>query len=351
MSFVTLTQPRIPGEALASTVRRFDAAWRRLRKLPQFASVAGGLRVLEVTHSPQGWHVHAHCIVETFAVSRRVACPTCRGAGRVPTSVGGRWVTRACRSCSSSTQPGDGGMQADLAELVRTWAMLADCRDREGSLTTKGQCAVPLDDANAGQLAKYLSKLWELDDGSARELFRVFAQKRLVQTWGCWYRCVRLGPRKPTGRQWFRGHFVADIERMHPRSYVEFHGTTSLRFEPFSHGWRDATAAATERRADVHVRGVDDKGARAWRPALPVHRMTAGAFLRALRADDRRADEHPEAPPNTPTPGADSLRAPRVPTRWRRRFLTRWILGVHKGPVHATPLRLPASVEACSAPS
>jgi hypothetical protein len=343
LAFVTLTQRRVAGEHLAATLARFDAAWQRMRRLPEFGDIAGGLRVLEVTHSRSGWHVHAHTIVELHRSGPRVACPTCNGRATVAKRIAGQWRSRACRSCSSSTQPGDGTMHADLATLVRTWAATAECENEHGETTTVGQCAVALDDSNAGQLAKYLSKMWELDDAHCVELFSAFAGKRLVQPWGSWYRKVKMGPQPMQGRQWYRGLFVADVERMHPRSYIDFHASVAVRFEPSSQAWVDATRACDASLALEPVvapppghrwrsRPVRELGrsttARAVRPTLEVHRMTAGAYLRALRADDRRADEHPPPPSSTPTPGADALvvaRGRAGPWAHRRRT-GRWLL-------------------------
>ncbi len=353
LAFVTLTQPRRAGERLADALARFELGWQRLRRMPEFHVVAGGLRVLEVTHSPQGWHVHAHTIVEVFELARIGPCPTCNGAARMPRLIAGQWCTRACRTCSSSTQPGDGTMRADLAVLVRTWAALVD-----GS--TAAQCAVPLDDRNAGQLAKYLSKLWELDDASCRELFVAFAGKRLVQPWGSWYRSETFAPKRATGRQWFRGMFVADVERMHPRSYIDFHASVAVRFELRSQPWVDATRACSslavepariprKGKSAKRVRELAEPTAPSWRPVLEVHRMTAGAFLRALRGDDRRADEHPPPPSSTPTPGADACRLARgCDGPWAHRRRTgRWLLGdiepQRHRPTPPQPRRLPPS--------
>lgn len=242
-------------------------------------------------------------------------------------------------------------MHADVAQLIRAWCELAGA-------SAAGQCGVPLDDANAGQLAKYISKLWELDDAHAVELFEVMAGKRLAQTWGSWYahrtadgkqHGVRLSPRKVEGRQWYRGPLVADVERMHPRSYIDFTANVPVKFEPMTREWCIATHRAGEARrfSDVVGRVPTDlccklegstfetgpprkgkrrkrpkplrelamlrtRGVRAWRPILDVHRMTAGAYLRALRGDDRRADEHELAPLDVPTPGADALRRART---------------------------------------
>lgn len=363
LAFVTLTQPRREGEPLAAALARFEASWQALRRLPDFHCVAGGLRVVEVVHSSRGWHVHAHCIVELLRVSAPVPCPTCKGLRRIARKCPEGWRMRPCKSCSSSTQPGNGTMHADLATLVGAWTALAECRDAEGELTTAGQCAVPLDDANAGQLAKYLSKLWELDDASAVELFEAMAGKQLARCWGSWYGCVRLSPRKVEGRQWFRGPLVADVEQMHPRSYIDFTANVPIRFEAHSSEWSAATRGAGEARKFLEVTGHIPSGlccavepatystgpphrgrrrkrpkplrelalvrvrggmARAWRPVLDVHRMTAGAFLRMLRADDRRADEHELAPLDVATPGADALRrAASLGAPWGKRR-ARW---------------------------
>lgn len=354
LSFVTLTQPRIEGEPLSQTLERFERAWQRLRRIPDFHCVAGGLRVIEVVHSSRGWHVHAHCIVELLRVSARGPCPACAGSCVVARKTSEGWRTRPCKSCSSSTQPGDGTMHADVAQLINAWCELAGA-------STAAQCGVPLDDANAGQLAKYLSKLWELDDACAVELFEAMAGKKLAQTWGSWFGSVRLSPRKVEGRQWFRGPLLADIESMHPRSYVDFTANVDIKFEPMTESWIRCTRLAGTARRFADVRGFAPpdlcskleastmdtgpprkgkrrkrpratrelalmrcRGARAWRPVLDVHRMTAGAFLRAIRGDDRRADEHELAPLDLAMPGADALRrAARLGGPWSERR-ARW---------------------------
>jgi hypothetical protein len=249
-------------------------------------------------------------------------------------------------------------MHADLAQLVTSWCALAGA-------STAAQCAVPLDDANAGQLAKYISKLWELDDAHAVELFEAMAGKKLAQCWGSWYGEVKLSPRKPEGRAWYRGPLISDIERLHPRTYIDFSANVPIKFEALSSEWCTATREVGTARRFLEVRGFappelccklepstvsrgpPKKGvrrkrpkplrelalvrvrgglARAWRPILDVHRMTAGAFLRALRSDDRRADEHELAPLDLEEPGRVALlRAAKLGGPWgeRRKRWTR----------------------------
>lgn len=276
-------------------------AWEQLRKRPEFSAIVGGVRVLEVTHAEgKGWHAHYHCILEVADSERSVPCIACDGRGSLPRRRAGAWVTVRCRSCSSQTQRGDGTMPAAIADLLRAWAMLVDG-------TTAAQCCVALDDANAGQLAKYLTKPWELSDTRARELFDAAASLRLVNTWGAWHGRdgVRITARvESRGRDWFQGPLVADVERMHPRSYITFGASLPLRLEPVLQSEVDAVRRL---RWAQHER--ERKCSRpAVRPWLDVHRMTAGEYLRRLAADQRRADEHEPASEVVDRPGRRELR-------------------------------------------
>ena len=186
-------------------------------------------------------------------------------------------------------------MAVGLAELLAAW-----CGIVGGALVS--QCAVPLDDANAGQLAKYVTKMWELDDESARELFAAAEGKRLLNTFGDWRAAPRRGHLPPRAglllrgkrydvgaRRWWLGPLVADIERMHPRTYISFEASVACKLE----------GEPTAQRV----------GKGSWRPTIVVKRMTARAYLRQLADDQRRADQHSPAPPDTPTPGADMVAA------------------------------------------
>lgn len=325
--FVTLTRPRVPGEPASAAWRSMQRAWDALRHRPEFHALAGGARILEAPgNRKQGWHVHYHCIIEVHAHSTRPApCVACSGSRTVARKLGGRWRARVCRSCSSNTHVGDGTMPIGLVELLRAWASLVGG-------AAAAQCAVPLDDANAGQLAKYITKMWELDDDAARELFAAAENKRLLNTFGAWRSAPRDGDRPARAglllrgrrynigaRRWWLGPLVADIEAMHPRSYVAFEGPARFSMEG------EPTAARV--------------GKGSYRPTLVVKRITARAYLRQLADDQRRADQHEPIGDDVPTPGADLIAhasGPRGPWSMYARKLLRL-----KAPPAPPPEQLP----------
>jgi hypothetical protein len=47
-----------------SRIRRFSMALARLRRLKIFTEVRGGCASLEITNEGNGWHLHAHCLVD-----------------------------------------------------------------------------------------------------------------------------------------------------------------------------------------------------------------------------------------------------------------------------------------------
>jgi len=67
---------------------------------------------------------------------------------------------------------------------------------------------------------------------------------------------------------------------------------------------------------------LDDEGHR-WSPRANVLRLTAGAILRALRADPTRADEVPELAESVAHPARDALRE-----LARGRYAFRWAYSV-----------------------
>lgn len=67
LSFLTLTQRAEPGRGLRHSLTALLAAFRRLRRDPEWRSrVIGGVYVTEITRgSRQWWHVHLHLIIDT----------------------------------------------------------------------------------------------------------------------------------------------------------------------------------------------------------------------------------------------------------------------------------------------
>lgn len=310
--FVTLTRPKVEGESANAAWCAYQHAWEAFRHRPEFKQLAGGVRVVEVTRNGSGWHVHCHCIFELkpqHHVGRGrkrwhvdnltpIPCPACDGSQQVARAVRNGWRMKPCQTCSTATMPGDGTMPAALAAALRCWTNIVD-----GKLAA--QCGVRLDDRNAGQLAKYLTKLWELDDDSARRLFQAAEGRRLLNTFGTW-RGVRIRGKLPDdARRWFMGPLLAEVESLHPRSYVYFEGTTvgcSIEAVTTSEveSARNVPNVVSGKFFPTHVKRSPVAAAR---PTIPIARMTAGALLRYLREDQRRADEHGPAPPDLPMPG------------------------------------------------
>lgn len=264
--FVTLTQPKRAGESARAAWDRYVRSWAALRHHPAFKNLHGGVRVTEVTWSlghrrakvkVPGWHVHPHLVVELLEEPSWEPCPTCEGR-------------RRCSTCGSATQPSSGRMPSALVELGCAWTSITGA-------SWKAQCMVPVDERNVGQLAKYLTKLWELDTSRARELFDAAAGRRIVDGFGAWRRWRQFAgdvERTPVG--WFAsGVTLRAIEHMHPDAPVHFVARIPVRLE-----------------SDTHPM---------WRPLATVFQTTAGEVLRRIRGDPtpvwQRVKEQP--PPST----------------------------------------------------
>jgi len=169
-AFVTLTQPKlhVRHEDCAGAIARFFASWTALvnagsrkRNATLRMMIRGGLRSVEVVWSQRrkriftrdgrpterrvrysGWHVHAHCIFELES----------------------------------------GVRVEDFAKVLRAaWRELS-----EGSEPEKCVDVQPLDLRRVGQLAKYLTKVFELPDSRARELFRAAHGRQILCGFGDW---------------------------------------------------------------------------------------------------------------------------------------------------------------------
>lgn len=316
--FVTLTQPRIAGEALAVAWDRYDAAWRELRDwMAEIgeSTLRGGLRATELAYaSGAGWHVHAHTIVEIADDGERVPCPACDGTQRLVAKLKcGTYKSVRCRSCSSMRHPGDGFVPRDLARLIAKWVELTG-----GS--SRSQCCVPCVNESAGQLAKYVAA--PLADSAEprvwRELYETAAGRRMHAAWGSWYRVVRLHRRDQGRRKWYPIGAV-DALREHPMAMVQWTAFANVHY-------RETTRDA--HRIKLHMmRGAPRRieGRRAFRPEIALGRMRARDVLAQLAADPRRTDEHDELPDDVPRPYERVVRymsGPHGPWSMRRTGMT-----------------------------
>lgn len=316
--FVTLTQPRIAGESLATAWDRYDAAWRELRDwMAEIgeSTLRGGLRATELAWaSGAGWHVHAHTIVEISEDGERVPCPACDGTQRLVSRLKcGTYKTVRCRSCSSMRHPGDGTVPRDIARLITTWV------EQTGG-SARSQCCVPCVNESAGQLAKYVAA--PLADSAEprvwRELYETAAGRRMHAAWGSWYRVVRLHRRDQGRRKWYPIGAV-DALREHPMAMVQWTAFANVHY-------RETTRDA--HRVKLHMmRGSPRRieGRRAFRPEIALGRMRARDVLAQLAADPRRADEHDELPDDVPRPYERVVRymsGPQGPWSLRRTGMT-----------------------------
>lgn len=289
--FITLTRRRLRWESCTDAYRAFVREWERLRHTEAWAAyVVGGVRNMEVTFSDghdrsgkrfPGWHVHAHLLVELRETGIVADCPTCDGTGK-------RRGQR-CRTCNSATTQSNGTMPLAARAMLDAWCTSSNA-------LPQAQCAVPLNRINVGQLAKYLTKLWELRPEKARELFSALAGKRIVEGFGTWRDWRAWGVVESTPHGWYpSGVPLTEIERMDPSTLVEFSaplpGVTLVPdidrrpliqgVIPFRRGQRPSKQLGT-----------------AWRPTMPVAAMTAGSIVAAIRKDARpvweRVDEKPD---------------------------------------------------------
>lgn len=267
--FVTLTRPRRRGEPVDAAWSGWMRAWTALRHRPEWSAVAGAVRVLEAVHSHRkGWHVHAHCIFEMQAscTKEMVACRACRGTGR-------RWNAGAqaqqrCRTCTPRNGGGTPGyLPADLDAVLQAWERLV------GGLP-QAQCAVPLEMENAGQLCKYISKLFELPAAQARELFAAVASRRIIDgcgTWRGWRK--RADEVESTPAHWYSSEVaLRDLETRPLAELVPFVARVP--------------GVLLEAQRTVNGRVVKRD---AWRPYAVVHRVTVGELLHHFTKDKRAA--------------------------------------------------------------
>lgn len=255
-------------------------SWTALRHSPAFAELRGGVRVVEVTYGSghararrqvAGWHVHCHLVIELREDPTMERCPTCSGSRRHNGS--------ACRTCGSRVVPPSGQVPDAIAAILAVWCARPSVQTRgpDGRFSarspiigpvqslplTQAQCAVPLDARSTGQLAKYLTKLWDLKTEHAQELFTAADGRRLIDGFGAW-RSWRTfsGDVERTPHGWIAcGIPLRAIEAMPPEAAIDFAVPIGLTL--------DADARPT------------------WRPVVSVARMTAAAVLDALRADAR----------------------------------------------------------------
>ena len=320
--FVTLTQrhDRTPPtrEAARAAWSSLQRAWERFRKSPAMRTgVLGGIKVVECTYSSRvaGWHPHLHLLVELVDAVVDAPCPTCSGSRR--------HRSRGCRSCGSRTHRSTGRMPARAAALIEAWCAVA-------SALPQGQCAVPLELANAGQLAKYLTKLWELRPETARELFAAAEGRRLVDGWGTWRGWRKAGDDvEHTPHGWFStGLGVRQLEQLPADAPVYFAahvaGGTLHACPRIARGLRPreisaaarldddalqrskhlaqlprrsfADAAAQRSRAPSSF-GAERDVSGTWSPTLTVGMARAGDVLAKLRVDGRPVWERVEEKP------------------------------------------------------
>ena len=285
--FVTLTRPRLPHESCEDAYVSFGRAWDRLRHRPSFReSIVGGVRTMEVTYSQghkrarwqqPGWHVHAHLVVEVRR-STMVACPSCEGTALVR--------GKRCETCCSATTQSDGTLDANVRTLLVEWVALTG-----GSL--RAQCGVPLNRVNAGQLAKYVTKLWDLEPVRARELFAALAGKQIVTGFGEWTRWRRWGDVESTPRGWYASDVTLwEIERMPPTELVNF--STPLPGVQLVKGGEIKSGPIAG--IVIRARNVEKYG-KTYRPRVDVAALTAGQVMRALASDNRPIWKRDDKPP------------------------------------------------------
>jgi len=180
--FVTMTQRKrdFRQEDAGGAISRILKSWRRMispqsrrRNEDLRALVFGGVRSLECVWSPRGrtnkdgrlvkysgWHAHAHCIFELH---------------HMPT-FGASWL------------------QDFADELREVWRWASKDSNPETGVDVQ-----PLDLRKVGQLAKYLTKPFELDQPQrARELFRAASGRRILNGFGGWESWRRWVPEEPS---------------------------------------------------------------------------------------------------------------------------------------------------------
>lgn len=284
--FVTLTRPKLPHESCRDAYDAWVRAWERLRHRPFFGSqIVGGVRTMEVTWSPghdrarwkmPGWHVHAHLVVEVRR-SFNVECGVCHGTARDR--------GKRCTTCCSATTQSDGTLDATVRTMMEEWAAIVG-----GS--TRAQCGVPLNRQNAGQLAKYVTKLWELEPARSRELFDAITGKQIVSGFGEWYSWRRWGDVEATPRGWYASDVTLwEIERMTPATIVKFVAPL-----PGVELIKGGEIRGPLRGVVMRNRNVVPYGTK-YRPRVDVAALTAGQIMRALGTDNRPVWKRDDKPP------------------------------------------------------
>lgn len=151
VAFCTLTQPKLPGreETAGEALARCKEQWRRASSSRLAAGRAfrdlalGCFRSIEIVWAPSmpaGWHAHVHALV------------------------------------SVSESEGPGALGEACLRLWRAWLAATP------GASSKAWHADRCDDRRVGQLAKYLTKPFELTPALARHVFEATASAHLV--WG-----------------------------------------------------------------------------------------------------------------------------------------------------------------------
>lgn len=240
--FVTFTQTKAPAhlEGPGAALDRLQRAWVRCRERADFRRwVAGGVKAVECVWSARaedgprydGWHAHLH-----LAMELRDDAP---------------WdVERA---------------------LVDMW--LAEARRESGPLglrveLRRGQKVLALDDARVGQVAKYVTKPFELPDRRAPRFFRETSGRRLIDGWGTWRR-FRRAVEPPQCRNWLIGPTLSELA-------LASREQRSVVFAP-AYNTKDATWVESLKRTRADAAPFD--------PANPRHRDHALRGLANVVAD------------------------------------------------------------------
>ena len=167
--FLTLSQPKLPGESVGAAMTRLMKSWNRLRNRKVWKQyVEGGVRTVEVTYPragekkknghvvrQTGWHVHLHAIVEFKHERARDFAPTLLK-----------------------------GIEQLGLRIEETWCEVSPGSKLAGQVFDP----TPLDDdmRSAWYVAKYVTKAFELGDDVAREFFSHMVGRRFMDGFGSW---------------------------------------------------------------------------------------------------------------------------------------------------------------------
>jgi hypothetical protein len=305
--FLTLTQPKDGDESCGGAWNRWLRSWQALRHDPAFKGMAGGVRVTEVTYSlghahaqrrVPGWHVHGHLIVELREAAALVDCPTCDGSRK--------YRGKPCHTCGSNKLAPTGRVPLAMRELLAAWCRIVARADQRKAASA-AQCAVPVDVASTGQLAKYLTKLWDLPTHRATELFAAAADRRLIDGFGAW-RCWRKfsGSVERTPHGWVAcGVTLRALELLPGDTQIDFSIPIGVTMD------------------------ADDRPK--WRPMVAVARMAAADIVDALRRDSTPVWVRVEQPP--PPETAAALVGVRSALAHMREAMHRGMLGARSGEI------------------